>query len=118
MKLLVIGFIVAIAGFMGWLWFQEECRGGVVLANEEECAAVQGFDRRFCSFAFARPEESILRSGNTFPTRDACLARHTNCIEISVAGGYNGFAAKPSGYCIAKGARGAIARITPVYRGP
>ncbi|HRJ69846.1 MAG TPA: hypothetical protein PK812_09570 [Beijerinckiaceae bacterium] len=118
MKFIAIAIIAGVAGFMGWLWFQPECRGGAVVASETACVSITGFDRAFCASAFARPEEAIRRAGGIFPTRDACLKRHTDCIDVAGTGGFGGYAAKPAGFCLVRGADGGLSRMVPVYRGP
>jgi hypothetical protein len=112
MRIIVFAIIAGVAALMAWLWFQPECPAGAVVADEQECVNVPGFDRQFCARAFARPEEAIFRAGNYFATRDECQLRHLTCVEYP---GLNGFTPKPSGFCLLRGADGSLAGMKPVY---
>lgn len=113
MKYLTFVIIGGITALIAWLLVvRPECGEGRVVASEAECLAVPGFDRRFCAKAFARPEEAIFRAGNVFETLSACQQRFTQCIEYP---GAHGYTPKPTGYCLVRGADGALASMTPVY---
>lgn len=112
MRTLVIALIAGLAAFMGWLWFQPECAGGSVVATEQECLGIPGFDRRFCATAFARPDEVVMRAGNVFQTQSDCQMRHPVCIEYP---GIHGWTPKPTGFCVVRGDNGALASMRPVY---
>jgi len=114
MRLIVFAVIGGIAAFMAWIILNPDCEGSIV-SSEQNCLSVAGFDRAFCASAFARPEEAIYRAGNVFRSQQDCQVRFLNCIEFP---GVHGWTPKPQGYCVVRGANGALARMTPVYDRP
>lgn len=118
MKYVAFAIIGAVAALMGWLWFEPECAGGFVVRDVADCSKVPEFGNAFCSRTFERQAEAIRRAGGLFLTRDACLQRHTTCIDLPADGGQAGYAARPAGFCIVRGAEGGLSRMIPVYRGP
>lgn len=109
----VVAIVIAACGaVLGWFWYQPECAGGFIADSEMACVGIPGFDRQFCARAFARPEEAIFRAGNVYASQSDCQLRHPVCIEYP---GVHGYTPKPSGFCLVRGADGALASMTPVY---
>jgi uncharacterized protein YgiB involved in biofilm formation len=114
MRIIALAIIAGIAAFMGWKILTPDCPGAIV-ATEAECVNVAGFDRAFCSRAFAQTEEAILRAGNVFKSQQDCQVKFLNCTAFP---GVHGWTPQPQGFCIARGADGAMSRMTPVYDRP
>lgn len=113
MRVLAILIIAATAVILGTLWFQPVCPGGQVFANEDACAAAEGFGRAFCARAFVQADDAILKSGNYYHSQSDCQMRHPVCIAFP---GVHGWTPKPQGFCMVKDAAGGLSRMTPVYR--
>lgn len=108
-------FLIIIFGvfcFKAWLWFQPVCADGVIVANEQACRAVVGFDAVFCRDAMTEAEAVARRSGRTYSAKSQCLARYPACIERSDV---RGWAPKPVGYCLRRLVSGGIGSIEPKY---
>jgi hypothetical protein len=112
MRLLVFAFVAAVAGFMGWMWFQPVCPGGTAVANEAACARVPGFDAAFCRNAFARTGDIARNSGASYPTLWECNQNWPKCMERGPTGEA---VPVPSGWCIVRGPAGALAKLQPQY---
>jgi len=103
MRFVVFAFIAGVAAFMGWLFVQPVCPGGVLATTEAECRAGGTFSARFCHEAFVAGEHVARQSGG-FSSQTECLAKYNICIEGE---GFIGYVAKPKGYCVKAKADGA-----------
>ena len=112
MRLLVFAFVAAVAGFMGWMWFQPVCPGGTVVASEAACARIAGFDTAFCRIAFSRTNEIARTSGASYPTLWECNQNWPKCMERGPTGEA---VPVPSSCCIVSGADGDLVKLQPQY---
>ena len=112
MKVLVFAFIAAVVAVMAWLWFQPECAGGTVVADEKACVRTAGFDKEFCSKAFANSKEIARKSGALYPTDTECNMAWPKCMDSGPTGEA---VPVPSGWCMVRSPTGAVARMKPVY---
>jgi hypothetical protein len=110
MRIIVIAFILLVAGIIGYFALQPACRGGAVIKDSQSCASA--FDTAFCATAMRLAADVAVRSGEVFSSQSACLERWPVCIARRDV---QGFAPKPSGYCVARDASGGLARLEPVY---
>lgn len=116
MKAIVFLIIAGIAGLIGYKVLTPQCAGGAVVVSAAACEATTGFDRAFCQRAFAQEEAAIRNAGNMFADQQTCSVKFLNCIPFP--GGVHGWTPKPSGFCLVRGADGAVARMTPIYANP
>ncbi|MFV0281825.1 MAG: hypothetical protein ACK5JM_13835 [Rhodoblastus sp.] len=105
----VIAFIVAVAGFMGWLALKPSC-AGVEVAGQAQCQ--EAFSAAFCAHAMAQGLAAAQKGGGAYTTQAKCLDQYPVCIERSDVAGWT---PKPRAYCVAAGPDGAVARAEPVY---
>lgn len=116
MKALVFLIIAGIAGLIGYRVLTPQCAGGAVVTSAAVCESTAGFTRAFCQQAFAQEETAIRNAGTLFADQQTCSEKFLICMPFP--GGVHGWTPKPSGYCLVRGADGAIARMTPVYANP
>jgi len=110
MRNFVFLIIAVIGGFMAWLFFQPVCPGGQSATSEAECRRY--FDESFCQIAFERAEKIARTSGAAYANQSECLEHFPACLERSDVKAYT---PKPTGFCLAKTASGAVGRIEPQY---
>ena len=111
MKLIILTFIVGLAGAMAYLFLKGECAGGVIVPDVAACRAAN-FDAATCNVALAASHRKAYRDHAPFATQDACLRDHPRCAPHEAVA--SGFVPVPRGTCIARTGSGGFDG-TPVY---
>jgi hypothetical protein len=113
MRTVVILFIAAVAGLIGYLAYTGECPGGVVVQTEAQCRAESGLSPNICRVVFERALSVARNAGSVYTEPGQCRILFGECLDhASIVGGY---VPRPHGFCV-KASGGALASMVPVYR--
>ena len=110
LKLIVALIIVAIGGWIGYLFVFQNCAGGVIVREAAQWRA-QGFDSVFCGEFQKRLLTEAMNAATVYPAEAACRDRQAACVARENP---RGWSPVPAALCLVRdGDR--IARVEPVY---
>jgi hypothetical protein len=113
MRSVVILFIAAVAGLIGYLAYTGECPGGAVVKTEAQCRTQSGLSPEICRAVFERALSVARNAGSVYTEPGQCRILFGECLDhASIVGGY---VPRPHGFCV-KVTGGALASMVPVYR--
>ena len=113
LKTLVTAFIAGIAGLMGYLFVNQNCRDGTLVRSRADCARQAGFDAAFCAQIFERVDDVAMRAAIVFPLQADCQQNHDVCVQRTLPP--QGWSPRPTGACVTRDNNGRIARLDPVF---
>lgn len=104
----IVAGVLAFVALVGWLAFSSDCDGKIV-RNAWQCVRNAGFEPAFCNNLYEPQERAIARAPASFPSESSCRSQFQNC-----EAGKGGWVAKPTSFCVVRGANGGVARVQPV----